>query len=170
MTLNIIDIAACMMLSVNKAVLTMSGLQLRDMPSVNREPIPEFVVQGHRGTFISIVKFDQKGKKWARGAIALYISTEQIQTLFSKNYQIALDSPDADIIDVCGEFCNVIAGGFKKELVNLGYGEMQIEIPQNFYKDFSQKVDIVIHSKYELLFVFGGQDLLKIDVSIESPE
>ncbi len=170
MKLNIIDIATSMMRSVNRAIATMSGIFLTQMPSVNQEPVPEFVLKGSRGTFISVVRFDQKEKKWARGAIAVYISAEQIQTLFSKQYGIDTGSPDLEIIDVCGEFCNVIAGGFKRELVDLNYGEVQIEVPENYYQEINQKLKLVIHNKYELVFSDAENDLLKIDVAMESPE
>ena len=170
MKLNIIDIATSMMRSANRAIATMSGVLLTQMPLVNQEPIPEFIVRGSRGTFVSVVQFDQKEKKWAKGVIVVYISGEQIQTLFSKQYEIDTTSADAEIVDVCGEFCNVVAGGFKKELVDLGYGEMQIEVPVNYYQEVSQKLKLTIHNKYELIFTHAGADLLKVDVAMESPD
>ena len=170
MTLNIIDITTSMMRSVNKAVTTMSGITLREMPSVNMEPVPAFVVKGSRGVFVSVIRFDEPMKKWSRGAIVVTVLGNQIQTLFSKNYGVDGNSSDGDIIDVCGEFGNVIAGGFKKEIVNLGFGEVQISVPVNYYKDFEEKLDLVVHKKYELAFVHEGSDLLKVDVSMESPD
>ena len=170
MALNIIDIASSMMRSTNKAVSTMSGIQLREMPIVNNEPAPEFIVKGQRGTFLSIVRFDQKDKKWARGAIAVYISAEQIQTLFSKTYGIDTSSSDSDVIDVCGEFCNVVSGGFKKELVDLGFAEVSIDVPENHYKEISKKIDLVIHNKCQLIFNHGGSELLLVEVAMESPD
>ncbi len=170
MLLNIIDIASSMMRSVNKAVSTMSGITFREMPVVTNEPVPYFSVRGSKGTFISIMRFEQKDKKWTKGAIVIAISGEQIQKLFSKNYGITLGSPDDDIIDVCGEFCNVVAGGFKKELVVLGFGEQTIEVPENHYKELSKNLDLVIHNKYQLVFNHEGTELLLAEVAMESQE
>ena len=127
-------------------------------------------MKGVQGTFISIVQFDQKEKKWARGAIVVFISAGQIQTLFSEAYGIDSGSPAAEIVDVCGEFCNVLAGGFKKELVDLGYGEVQIDVPQNHYQEVSKKLNLVIHCKYQLIFTYENSDLLTVDVAMESPD
>ncbi len=91
-------------------------------------------------------------------------------TLFSKQYGIDTNSPDSEIADVCGEFANVVAGGFKKELVDLGFAEMQIDIPANHYKEFTQKFKLVLHNKYELIFTHGGADILKVEAAMESPE
>ncbi len=168
--LNIIDIATSMMRSVNKAVSTMSAINLKELPLVNLEPLPEFWVKGPRGTFVSIMLFDQKEKKWARGAIAVFISAEQIQTLFSKAYGVDAGSPASEIIDVCGEFCNVVAGGFKKELAGLNYGEVEINVPENYYQEVNKKLNLVIHCKYQLIFSYKGVDLLTVDVAMESPD
>ncbi len=167
--LNIIDIATSAMRSVNKAVSTMGGISLNEMPSVNWEPVPEFRVQASKGTFTSIVKFDQKEKKWAKGVIVIFLTSEQIQAFFSKNYGIGPGASDADVLDICGEFCNVVAGGFKKELVNLDYGEIQIDVPINYFKDVNEKIDLSIHNKYQIIFTNDGVEMMRLDVTMESP-
>ncbi len=167
--LNIIDIATSVMRSANKAVSTMAGINFNEMPSVNCEPVPEFRVQASKGTFTSIVKFDQKEKKWARGVIVIFLSSEQIYALFSKNYGIGAGASEADVLDICGEFCNVVAGGFKKELVNLEYGEIQIDVPVNYIKDVNEKIDLSIHNKYQIVFTSDNVEMLRLDVAMEAP-
>ncbi len=170
MTLNIIDIASSLMRSVNQTVFAMSEIALREMPAVANEPVPFISIKGQRGTFLSIIHFSQKDKKWTKGVIVITLLPEQIQKLFSKNHGISTGSTDADIMDVCGEFCNVVEGGFKKELLTLGFAEVMVEPPESHFKEMSKKLELMIHNKYQLTFNHQGVELLQAEMAMESPD
>lgn len=167
MKLNIIDICTSTLRSVNNTLSTMSQIDVTEMPLVQRQEISALVVMAPSDTFTSVVLFSQEHKnEVVKGGVILYIAKSNVEALFG-SLGVTGNSPLTEITDISGEFCNVIAGGFKTEIVRLGYDEVQLSTPKNYSGSVSDSVDMSVTCKYRMSFASQNHGLLTIDVFME---
>ncbi|HAJ57513.1 MAG TPA: hypothetical protein DCL35_07080 [Candidatus Omnitrophica bacterium] len=167
MKLNIVDIVTSGMRAVNKTLRNMSQIVLTEMPELRNVNVVNIRAMATENTFTSVMILQQKEKDAVvKGGLIVYISKFNIKNLFGA---LELDefSGQAELEDMCGEFCNVIAGCFKTELVNLGYEDVQLSLPENFYGVINQDYGIEATAKHTLNFSNAGRSLLTIDVFME---
>lgn len=167
MKLNIVDIASSTMRAVNKTLRNMTEIVLMEMPAVRKVDIVCVKAMALENTFTSIMIFQQKSKEASlKGGMIFYISTYNIKNLFG-SLGIDENSGEGDIKDMCGEFCNVAAGCFKTEIVALGYEDVQLSLPENYFGVMNLDLEIEASCKYNLSFSHEGKGLFNIDVFME---
>ena len=165
--LNIIDIVTSAMRAVGHTLGNVCGIVLEEMPSVRRdENIGAIMMpEGVRTTFVS---FSQAyGGKNIKGGVVVYIARTSLPILFG-SLGITDISSESEIRDVCGEFCNIVTGVFKTEIVRLGYEDVQLSVPESYSDNISDAVNAInANFKYKLVFSHNGRGLLSIDVFME---
>lgn len=108
-------------------------------------------------------------KKIPCGTVVLYVNQPvALQLLKSLKNFSGHDITEEQVIDYCGEFCNIIVGGFKNDLANLGYADLTISAPSNYINlvpegaPFEQKQE-----KYqEVTFYFWNEPALVVDITL----
>ncbi|MFH0984856.1 MAG: chemotaxis protein CheX [Candidatus Omnitrophota bacterium] len=163
--LNIVDIATSAMRAVNATLKIMCSLVIADMPSVLKKEIIRAQIFAREGTFSSAVMFKQ-GQGGTRGGIVVYVSSQNIASVFG-NLGIGSDSSESEIKDACGEFCNVIAGTFKTEISALGFKDVTLTPPTNYFGTIDEDLEIDAVYKYAISFSHGNAGLLMVDIFIE---
>lgn len=167
MLLNIIDIASSAMRAVNRTLASMSDIRLEEMPEVKKISIAGFRIMMPGDTFASLVTFQQTSKEGTtKGGIVVFISRFNIETLFGA-LELTNQSDVLEIKDACGEFCNVVAGAFKTEIVALGYEHFGLSTPSNYFGLVNEEISPHVASKYTLGFSRAGKALLLVDVFME---
>lgn len=172
MLLNIIDIASSTMRAVNKTLVGMSHIRLEDMPEVKKTGVSGFRIMMPGDTFASLVTFQQKAKEGTvKGGIVVFISRFNVETIFG-DLGLTNQSDAAEIKDGVSEFCNIVAGAFKTEIVALGYEDLGYEdcglsLPSTYFGLVNEEVAPNVSSKYSLSFSQGGKGILLVDVFLE---
>jgi hypothetical protein len=163
--LNIVDIATSAMRAVNSTLRIMCSLTLSEMPSVLKKEIFRAQIFAREGTFSSSVIFKQD-KGGTKGGIVVYVGSQHITSVFG-NIGIDSKSSESDIKDACGEFCNVIAGGFKSEISALGFKDVSLTTPSNYFGTIDEEMEVDATHKYSIGFSHGDAGFLTVDIFIE---
>ena len=163
--LNSIDIVSSAMRAVNQTLVAMLNITLDELPAMRREEYSGSVVLASEGTYISFVALTQSvDNQNIKGGICVYISKSNVSVLFN-SLGITDMSLDTEIRDICGEFCNIVTGGFKTEIVRMGYNDVQLTLPQNSADDISEWLGGMTETqKYRISFAYKGRGLLVTDI------
>lgn len=166
MKLNIIDISTSAMRAVNLTLRSMANLELNSMPNMRRDALMKMMIITPVDVFSSLVEFQQKKGdiKADGGGIVVYIPRTGVGNIFKEAFGIDMNSDEGEIMDICGEFCNVVAGRFKTELVALGYDEVIMSTPKNYVNSVNLELDVPVSCKYAFGFSKDGKGLLSVDV------
>jgi CheY-specific phosphatase CheX len=169
MNLNIIDIASSAMRAINKTLRNTCSVVLTEMPDIRQAEIISMKAMSPEGTFTSVMIFKNKEgvDVGLKGGLIVYIAKHNIKNLFGA---LGLNdmSPESEIKDMCGEFCNIAAGCFKTEIMASGYQNLDLSLPQNFYGVIYKDIDVKAITKYTFGFASAGKGLLTVDVFMES--
>lgn len=166
--LNIIDIATSIMRSVNKAMATMVGIKLTELPEVKRLEISNIRIFTPSDVYTAVVTYQQgPADRSGKGGVVLYISKSDLRNIFGPLGVDSNSSPE-EIKDMCGEFCNVIAGGFKTEIVALGYKELSMTTPTIYSGNVNLPLEgITVSCKYKFSFSHDNASLFVVEAFAE---
>lgn len=167
MKLNIIDICTSTIRAVNRTLISMTEVRLTQMPEVSRQDVVTLRIMATEGTFVALVMFQQPfGTRNIKGGMLVYIPKRNVKDLFG-NLGIDEHSDGSEIMDACGEFCNVMAGSFKTEIVNSGYSDVSLSLPEKYADHVNELIRVDVTCKYKLAFSHKGRDLLSVEVFME---
>ncbi len=184
---NLLDfqvVATTMMGVVSDAMATMCSEKFSDNPTAaakfiyineNKKMIAKGSDKGYfGGCHIAVINFfktekDKENNKHACGAVVVYFRSDCLVKLFrAMGFPIESDK-DVDMLrDICGEFCNILAGGFKNELVKMGFINLPMSSPQLYLDNVPAGVAFSeSQTKYhELSFYFWNMKAFVIDVTM----
>ncbi len=167
--IDIIEICSSAMWAVDQTLKTMANIEMNSMPVLRREEVFKLVVTSSQDTFTSIIEFQQAftQEKPVKGGIVFYLSRSNVGNLFKGTLGLDMNSSEAEIKDVCGEFCNVMSGCFKREAFALGYEDIKLLSPKNYFSSINLDLDIKAICKYRFSFSKEEKALLIMDVFAE---
>ncbi|MCA9401611.1 MAG: chemotaxis protein CheX, partial [Candidatus Omnitrophica bacterium] len=138
---------------VDETFKTMCNLSFTSEPKFGESEIIEyesrmrvFGLEKFNGPcYVTVINFFLDDKKLQQedpcGTMVVYFEEDcASKILKALGYQIFNEDDEETVMDNCGEFCNVIAGNFKNELVNLGYKELVINAPLKYRNDIPEGV------------------------------
>lgn len=102
----------------------------------------------------------------AVGTFVLYVKEEIAEKISRALGHGARDAENEDLLlDNCGEFCNVLASGVKKELVGLNYADLTISAPTKHKNTVPEGVqfDYSLFKRQEITFTFWGQKCIVVE-------
>ncbi len=177
-------LATTMMGAVSNIFDSMCSEKFSDSPGIKKNIIIQQTDNGrmtasgakkkyYGGCHISVINYyidaRHMEKKKTCGAVIVYIKTNCLVKLFKALGYPILDDKDEDILsDICGEFCNMIAGGFKGDLAGIGYVDMCMSAPSNYLNIVTPGVEYRRNQKeyYELTFYLWDTNAVTVDVTL----
>ena len=167
------DLVRCLKRSIYKTFFIMCKHSIEGEPTVEKKPIIQWmqrynVLKPVEYLYASIITFryGQKKSVYSVDGITVVYFPEDVADFIFKYINIASDGVD-DMIDACGEFCNIIAGGFKVELAEAGYEELDISVPVTFYGDVNELFEYRGDTQLEVVYRKEGELFLMVDLAIE---
>ena len=177
-------VATTMMGVVSETMNTMSTEKFSDTPSASAKYI--YVNDHNRmlakgsdkgyfgGCHIAVINFfrtdrDLEKNIKACGAVVVYFRNDCLVKLFkAMGFPIESEKDVGMLRDICGEFCNIVAGSFKNELVRLGFINLPMSAPQIYLDNVDSGVAFSEgETKYhELSFYFWNVKALVVDVTL----
>ncbi len=177
-------VATTMMGVVSDSMKTMCSEKFSDSPSAAAKYI--YVDENNRmlakgsdkgyfgGCHIAVINFfrterDKENNNHACGAVVVYFRNDCLVKLFkAMGFPIENDKDVAMLRDICGEFCNIVAGSFKNELVKMGFINLPMSAPDVFLDSVAAGVAFSEgETKYhELSFYFWNMKAFVIDVTM----
>lgn len=148
------------------ALKTMFKLEPDERPHVEMEMVSEARLYASHDTFAALIILGHRDLD-ASGYLALLLPKQQGKFLLSK---IGITNPSpADVEDFAGEFCNIIAGTFKTEVIKLGLGSIEITLPKIFTEGIDKEIENVeVDTMYTVTVPYDGQTLLTVEVAFQS--
>lgn len=155
--------------------------ELSGDPLVQRKPVIEYM---HRmrvfgmekfetPTFISSVNYYLTEKDLYEhktlGTVIIYVEQDYVGRLLRILQYPVIDEDDEDALkDACGTLCNVIAGQFKAEIVNLGYVDLHMSHFSSFRNSAFEGIEFnsFQKEKYEISFFIGQIKRLVVEVTM----
>lgn len=124
--------------------------------------------------YITVVNYyltDQDLKNHnAYGAFVLYIEEECAGKLLKSLGHKGFDEDDEEtVLDICSEFCKLLASNYKNELKNLGYKDLVMSDPLKYHNVVPEGVEFNYseYVKYELSFYLWKQKALVVDITLK---
>ncbi len=120
--------------------------------------------------FIAFVNFyyDQKEQDAnnAVGAFVLFVKEEVAEKFLKAFGRPTSEAEDEEVLlDVVGEFCNVLGGNVKNELVGLGYVDIAMSAPYKYKNSVPEGIpfDYSLYQKQEITFTFWNQKCIVVE-------
>jgi len=170
-----IEIIMCMRRAVMQTFSTMCHIDLKEKPKIKLKPVVRWqgkirVIKPVDCSFCSVITFghqrENKKKYEVDGIIVLYIPDSTSEVLLPA-MGLRGNFDEDDIKDACGEFLNVMAGGFKAELVKNGYEEIEISTPFNFGLKVDELFDYYEDYEFEISFFREQKRFLQVDIGLD---
>jgi len=171
-----------MMGVIESTLAQMSGVPATDTPKVEEKDIVEYdgklrvngVTKFDSPSYISVVNYyltpaDMERHKAVKGAAIVYIDVENAGKLFKAlKFPFNDDEDDASMKDCCGEFCNLIGGGFKNEVANLGYVNLIMSPPRNYRSYITEGVEYSTDQKklFEFSFFYWKRKAIVVELTL----
>jgi hypothetical protein len=124
--------------------------------------------------FVSYLNFylsqaDLQSRKRAIGTFVLYVKediAEKLLRAFGRSSKEALQ--EENILDVCGQMCNVLAENLKNELIQANYADLLMSAPANFKNHVpgGAPFDYALYTKQECIFSFWGQKSIVVEACL----
>lgn len=145
---------------------TMFKIDPDEKPSVEMELVSETRIYASHESYASLIKLKHSGLD-ASGYIFLLLPKHQGKSLLNS---IGLHHiSDKDIEDFAGEFCNIIAGTFKTEIIRLGLGSIEISLPKIYTEGVDRVIDDTdVDTMYRISIPYKGQTLMTVEVAFQS--
>ncbi|MBF0594880.1 MAG: chemotaxis protein CheX [Candidatus Omnitrophica bacterium] len=105
----------------------------------------------------------------ALGTFVLFVKEEVVEKLFKAFGRSSKDAEDEEnLMDIVGEFCNILSGNFKNELVALGYKDLLMSTPFKSRNSVPDGVafDYELFQKQEFSFTFWNQKCIVVEACI----
>jgi len=134
------DVVACLKRSVRRTFTVMARATMPSAePTVEKKKIIQWmgrynVIKPHGYLFTAVMRYRYGSKKdlmSCNGIMAIFYP-EMVGDIIVKMLQLERKPVEDDILDACGEFCNVVSGSFKVELTKMGYNELELGLPITF--------------------------------------
>lgn len=103
------------------------------------------------------------------GFIILYVKEScLIELLRAMGFPPVARKKESELLDCCGEVCNMIAGEFKNQLAKTGYTDLFMSVPQTHMRSFHEGVNCPLCVKYyqELSFYYFNTKAVTVDVAM----
>jgi hypothetical protein len=100
------------------------------------------------------------------GTFVLFVKEDVAEKLLKAFGRPAKEAEDEDILmDIVGEFCNILAGNLKNELVGLGYSDISMSAPSKHKNSIPDGVpfDYELYVKQEITFTYWNQKCIVIE-------
>ncbi len=102
----------------------------------------------------------------AIGTFVLFVKEDVAEKLLRAFGYGSRDAENESLLfDNCGEFCNVLAGNVKNELVGLNYADLTMSAPSKYKNAVPEGVqfDYSLFKKQEVTFTFWGQKCIVVE-------
>lgn len=167
MELDIIDVFTGSLRAVHRALISMSGKKVDEMPYISKQEGSSFMVLAPDNTFSSVILFEHpKSVPPVKGALVVYLSKLNVINLFGESLGFTADSSKSEMADACGELCNLVLGGFKSDMAKQGYGEIEISTPRNYVDNVSEVLPLQTKHRYYMSFSSGQDPLISVTIGI----
>lgn len=164
--------------SIKKMLNVKGGIYLSAEPELLQKPIIEFGKRmrvdglekfGDRTVF-SAVKFYRDGTCLDRdepvGVLIVFIPVAYIPRLLKMlEYPLIDEDDDELVLDACGTIVNLIAGHFIKEVVEKGYGHLQMSHFESYINSALNGISFPLgeEKKYEIDFEINSQKRVVVE-------
>lgn len=164
-----------MAVAVRKIFREKSQLRFTREPIIEKKPITHFMrrmrvdpmEKFNAPTVVSYIHFYKNRKdmdlRKPAGVLLSYVELSQLLNLLKMlEYPDIDDDDEEQVEDACGALCNIIAGAFKNELVNLGYEPLEMSAFESCINSVIDGVSYPLKSvnKYEVSYEIGGEKML----------
>ncbi len=169
-------LATTLMGTVSDTFESMCKEKLSSPPQLETRPVEaengKVIISGFRKfavkCYLSVIYFylseADKQKDKSCGCAVLYVKESgALNFVKAMEYMDAETATEEEIQDMCGEFCNVIVGAFRQDLVELGYTNLEMGTPINYRDSIPEGVPINKSQKdYQELrvFLFGANPVV----------
>jgi len=167
------DLVRSLKRAIYKTFFIMCKYSIEGEPTVEKKDIIQWmqrynVVKPVEYLYASVMTFRYGAKKsvYSVDGIIVVYYPEDVADFIFKYINVASEGVD-DIVDACGEFCNIIAGGFKVELVEAGYEELDISVPVTFYGEVNELFEYRGDKQLEITYRKEGELFLMTDLAID---
>ncbi|MBF0490558.1 MAG: hypothetical protein HQL15_08065 [Candidatus Omnitrophica bacterium] len=126
--------------------------------------------------YISVVNYyltkeDMERHGRVKGAMILYVDVESSGKLFKAlGFPFPDDEDDSSMMDCNGEFCNLLGGALKNELVNIGFSNLVMSAPYNYRSSIINGVEFSPDQKkmYEFNLFYFKRKSIVIELTMAS--
>lgn len=164
-----------MAVAVRKIFREKAEVRFTREPVIEKKPITHFMrrmrvdpmEKFNAPTVVSFIHFYKNRKdmdlRKPAGVLLCYVELAQLTNLLKMlEYPDIDDDDEEQVEDACGALCNIIAGTFKNELVNLGYQPLEMSAFESYINSVLDGVAYPLKSlnKYEVSYEIGGKKML----------
>ena len=157
------------------------GVRFSARPKFEKKPIVEFMRRMRifgmekfdNPTYISIVNFYLNTKQMKQravwGLVAIYIEQDYMEKLLRDLQYPVVDSEDVeDMKDACGAVCNIIAGQFRAEILDLGFANLEMSHFSSYLNNAQSGVEFYnnVREKFEIGFFIKGEKRLVAELTM----
>jgi hypothetical protein len=161
--------------AVRKLFREKANIKFSQEPLIDKKPITSFMkrmrvdpMEKFNGpTVVSIIHFYKNLQDMDLnrpcGVLLTYIEIAAISGLLKRlDYPEIDDDEEEEVEDACGAICNVIAGGFKLELLNIGYPALEMSSFESHINSVVNGTTFPLKSahKYEINYEMDGHKKL----------
>lgn len=159
------DVVGCLKRSIKKTFSVMARTTVPGEATVIKKKVIQWmgrfnVIKPHGYLFTSVMRYRYGVKKNLLdiNGIMVIFYPENVAEIVVKMLQLEKKPTEDDILDACGEFCNVVSGTFKVELAKMGYNELDLGLPVSFVGEVDE------------LFEYRGKDEIEVTYFDENNE
>jgi len=164
MSINCIDVVSSAMRAVNLSLKNISSITVKELPSIHKKELFAVRILSGDDTFTSIMVLgNKKQSAGVKIVMVVYIANCDIKNLFA-SLGLNDKSSETELRDACGEFCNILAGSFKTEIVALGLQDIEMSLPRSYYGAIEEYIQMETTFKYTLGISNEDNPLLTLDV------
>ena len=161
--------------AVRKIFREKAQMKFSREPIIEKKPITQFMrrmrvdpmEKFNAPTVVAIIHFYKTHKEMdigkPTGVLLTYIELAYLTHLLKLMEYPEIDDDDEEQVeDACGAVCNIIAGYFKSELVELGYPQLEMSAFVSYINSVVNGVDFPAKAvnKYEVNYEINGQKRL----------
>lgn len=164
-----------MAVAVRKIFREKAQLKLSREPIIEKKPITHFMKRMridpmekfNAPTVVSIIHFYRNQKEMdlikPTGVLLSYVELAQVAHLLKLLEYPEIDDDDEEQVeDACGALCNIIAGYFKHELLELGYPSLEMSAFDSYINSVvnGSAYPLKAINKYEVSYEIAGHKRL----------
>lgn len=168
--------------AVKKTVYERSEVKFSREPILEKRGIVQFVrrmrIDGmekfNQSTVFSVIHFYTDAKQLEKnvpiGLIIVYMPKRAVpETLRLLKYPYIEDDEDEEFMDGCGAIANLIAGQFKREVIALGYKDLEMSHFKSFMNTAPNGVEFpgAVDEKYEISFHIEDEKRLVLEMVMD---
>ncbi len=159
------DVVACLQRSIKKTFSVMARTPVPGEATITKKKIIQWmgrfnVIKPHGYLYTSVMRYRYGAKKDLLNCngIMVIFYPDNVAEIIVKMLQLEKKPTEDDILDACGEFCNVVSGSFKVELAKMGYNELDLGLPVSFVGEVDE------------LFEYKGKEEVEVTYYDENNE